>query len=249
MEHNERQEQFEQNKQPGSPEQTERQPQTPEDRQTPPKKDDAGIKRVLMATLGTVTEVVEKAADAVQGLVKSENIDRMAQKGEALISRVSAMTENAAEKVKGAGEQALDKVKKAWETETRADIKSTLFEATENLKSAFFKAEDALEKAAGRFRDDDAFKDLAEELEEHKSSLFDLIKRLKDVSRSEQDKVEEEWLKLKEEIEKSHAPLQHAGDAPPAEDGVAPQTGEQASGQADEQRHAQAPGHDPFDLR
>lgn len=70
---------------------------------------DQKLKQLAKAGLGVVSSAIEKTGEAISSLVKEENIDKMASKGEETFAQVKAF-----------GTSAVDKVKRAWDDSAAA---------------------------------------------------------------------------------------------------------------------------------
>lgn len=70
---------------------------------------DQKLKQLAKAGLGVVSSAIEKTGEAISSLVKEENIDKMAAKGEEAFQQVKAF-----------GASTVDKVKRAWDESAAA---------------------------------------------------------------------------------------------------------------------------------
>lgn len=154
------------------------------------------VKRAAMATIGTVADAVEKAADMLSGVINKENIDRMAKKGEETIGRVADF-----------GESVFEKVKHALDSREAEEMRESLSDAADGLRRALEKAGDALQRAVDRGDEGGESGKLMEELNRHKEQLGEFIRKMRAAAREEGDMVAEEWAKLKKELEEEQAAL------------------------------------------
>ena len=61
---------------------------------------DKEIRKIIMASIGAITETVEKSKDAIENFVQSEGVKNMAEKGEGVFHSAVDMGRKAVDKVK-----------------------------------------------------------------------------------------------------------------------------------------------------
>lgn len=150
------------------------------------------IKKAMMATLGTVAGVVEKAADVVSSAVTKENIDKMAEKGEQTLQQAKDFGTSAFRQVKEMGQDAYDKVKDSLSGEEEDDIRFSLNKAADNLTDAMDKVRNVVSRAASYEKMEEIGNSLLKEIGEQKDKMAGLVQKMKDVAREEAEMAKEE---------------------------------------------------------
>ena len=154
------------------------------------------VKRAAMATIGTITEVVEKVADAVGNIANKENIDKMAQKGEDAFKQARDFGVSAVKQVKEFGAEAYGKAKSAV---TNTDTRSALNDAADSLRDAFDRARDAVCSTVDEDSPDKTSSRLREDLEKERERIGDFISRLRSAAKAEGEMVSKEMEAMKQE--------------------------------------------------
>ena len=175
-------------------------PHNNEEKNSNSKREDDGfeqsVKRAAMATIGTITEVVEKMADAVGNIANKENIDKMAQKGEETFKQAKDLGASAVKQVKDFGTEAYGKAKSAV---NNTDTRSALNDAADSLRDAFEKAREAVCNAIDEDSPDKTSNKLREDLEKDRERIGDFISRLRTAAKEEGEMVSKEMEAMRRE--------------------------------------------------
>ena len=169
-----------------------------------PPKDENGlentVKKVIMATVGTVAGAVEKAADVITNAASKENIDKLTEKGEKTFQQVKAFGESAVQQVKEFGNETYDKMKQAMDKEEDDDIRHSLSRAADGLRDALDKAGQALSRATSKDSIEKAGSSLLSELNSHKEALTGFIQKMRDVANEEGEMIQQELKEMEEDV-------------------------------------------------
>ncbi len=163
------------------------------------------LKKAVMATIGTLTDAVEKLGGVIAGVVNKENIDKMAQKGEKTFKQVKDFTVETAHTVKDFTVDTYDKVKQAM-TPAEEDVSSALTSAADSLRDALDKARLALQHTASKENMEKVGNSLLQEMSDQWEALEAFIQKLRDIAEEEAEMVKQE-LEEMEEIDEE--PLEH----------------------------------------
>lgn len=156
------------------------------------------LKKAVMATIGTLTDAVEKLGGVIAGVVNKENIDKMAQKGEKTFKQVKDFTVETAHTVKDFTVDTYDKVKQAM-TPAEEDVSSALTSAADSLRDALDKARLALQRTASKENMEKVGNSLLQEMSDQWEALEAFIQKLRDIAEEEAEMVKQELKEMEAE--------------------------------------------------